>query len=369
MTDNTRELRPAGRYEWEQIIRRARLGTVIRGSGRIGSKGKATKGGMSGTTFTGIALGWASYGNDKGREIWPGDATVAIDLETSIAAVRQVRQALVRLGLMEMVRRRTGTRGDEYRLTLPTDLLDVVEVLTPAQHKMAANRLREAARGKPRGGSGGHPTDPDPGDPADHPEDEAGSPVDHPESDTDDSLGDPADHPNVSSGEEPGWSSGYPESGSGWSGGPALGGPADTHTDHDRTRSTTDHAERDLRTAVTVSRASGAAEEPDPAIEETTAPDARPVDEPRGCPAHGPAMAAGLRPDGKPACPLCRRGAPPTVLRRDPDDDPEAEEARQVVNGNWLASQTGRRAVAPRVRDQLTAERLADVVPLRPRTA
>lgn len=221
-----RELRPAGRYEWEQIIRRARLGDVIAGSGRIGKTGKPTKGGMSGTTFTGIALGWASYANDRGREVWPGDATVAVDLETSIATVRQVRKALLRLGLLEFVARRRGSRGDEYRLTIPTDLLEVVEVLTPGQHKLAANRLRDAARGKP-GGSGGPPETESPGG--------------------------PAEHPNEPDDSEPGESNGTPESESGWSAGTSLGGPADTHTDHDRTTgTTTDHSETDLRTAVTV---------------------------------------------------------------------------------------------------------------------
>jgi hypothetical protein len=222
LTDDDRELRPAGRYEWEQIIRRSRLGAVVAGSGRVGKNGKPTKGGMSGTTFTGIALGWASYANDRGREIWPGDATVAVDLETSIAAVRQVRKALLRLGLLEFVCRRHGIRGDEYRLTLPADLLEVVEVLTPAQHKVVANRLRDAARGKP-GGSGGLP--------------EPGSP------------GGPPDYPDG----EPRGSNGLPEIEPGWSGGTSPGGPADTHTDHDRTTgTTTDHSDEDLDTAVTV---------------------------------------------------------------------------------------------------------------------
>ena len=59
--------------------------------------------------------------------------------------------------------------------------------------------------------------------------------------------------------------------------------------------------EGNLRTAVTGSRARQADEEPDSVDE---------VEEPAGCRRHGRAFAAGLRPDGKPACPLCRRGAP-----------------------------------------------------------
>lgn len=324
MTDPTdRELRPVGRYEWEQIIRRARLGPVITGSGRTGKNGRATRGGMSGTTFTGIALGWASYGNDKGREIYPGDATVAIDLETTIAAVRQVRQALVRLGLMEMIRRRHGNRGDEYRLTIPTDLLDALEVLTPAQHKLAANRLREAARGKPRESSDGPSDSPDPGTPVDHPDDDSGTPPDHPETDTDRSVGTPPDHPDAAENADPGYSGGPPETDSGYSGGTRLGTPVAPHTDHDRTTTATDHSDRDLRTAVTPSRASDADDNPDSAIEETTGPPPPTPDRPTGgrrsrCADH-PALSAGNRPDGRPACPLCRRGAPPSAPPGDGD--------------------------------------------------
>ncbi len=142
--------RPAGRYEWEQVVRRARLGAVI--PARKGKTGKTTKGGISGTLFTGIALGWSSYADPDGTRVRPGDATVAVDLETSIAAVRQVRQALLDLGLMEAVGSRRAGHGIEYRLTLPADLGDRVEVLTPDQHRAESNRLRDAARGKPGSG-------------------------------------------------------------------------------------------------------------------------------------------------------------------------------------------------------------------------
>ncbi|MFE7869746.1 hypothetical protein ACFUYE_05275 [Micromonospora humida] len=48
------------------------------------------------------------------------------------------------------------------------------------------------------------------------------------------------------------------------------------------------------------------------------------VPRPTGCAKHGSAMKAGNRPDGKPACPLCRRGAPAsTTAPPGPDDDSE----------------------------------------------
>lgn len=64
--------------------------------------------------------------------------------------------------------------------------------------------------------------------------------------------------------------------------------------------------EINLRTAVTGSRAREHAEEPD-SSEEVAEPS------PAGCRRHGRAFSPGTRPDGKPACPLCRRGAPASV--------------------------------------------------------
>src|SRR6185503_15711263 len=79
----------------------------------------------------------------------------------------------------------------------------------------------------------------------------------------------------------------------------ALGGPADPRTDHDRTRTTTDHPDTDLRTAVTASRAS-------PPPEDQISSD---VDAPGPCAEH-PTQRAGPRPDGRLACVFCRALAP-----------------------------------------------------------
>ena len=208
-----RELRPVGRYEWEQILRRARLDGVVAGSGRIGASGRATRGSMSGSLFKAIALTWASYANDRGQEIWPGDATVAVAAETTLKNATAVRKALLDLGLLQRVRGRQGMRGTEHRLTIPSDLMDRLEVLTPAQHTLAAGRLRNAARGKP-GGSGGPPRNPSgptsSGGPVDPPQlfdpSTVGAPVDPPEPVDNPDLGGPVD--------------------------PRLGGPVDPHTDH-----------------------------------------------------------------------------------------------------------------------------------------
>lgn len=273
---------------------------------------------MSGTTFKAIALGWATYANAEGEEIWAGDAVVAVDLETTIKAVRAVRQTLLDLGLLKHVRGRYKDHGEEYRLTLPTDLLDHLDVPSPAQHKLAAKRLRDEARGK-RGWSGGLPA--------------LGGPVDSPEPAVSLDSGGPQDHPTNASPDNPGWSGGPAKTGPGWSGGPALGGPVDPRTDHDRTIRPTDHSDSDLRTAVTVSRANG--REQDPQIsatdEESPNPD-EPQPKPRlavvpappaeRCPDH-PTQPAGHRADGRHHCVFCRahnrlRPATTTATGNDP---------------------------------------------------
>lgn len=272
-----RELRPAGRYEWEQVIRRARLGGVI--TGRTGTAGKATKGGVSAALFKVVALTFASYADGSGRGVRPGDATVAVDAECALKTVKAVRVALLDLGLLEHVGGRRGGHGEEYRLALPSDLLDRVEVLTPAQHQLAARAMREAARG-PRGGSSG-PPDP---------------PVDNP------NVGGPVDHPNASPVEPCGGSSGPAYETCGGSSGPAVGGPVDPRSYPDRPEKITDQPVADVRTAVTQSRASPAANKPQDPI-------------PEKCD-HG--LRARRRPDGTSSCAFCRRDAASPPSERPP---------------------------------------------------
>lgn len=229
------EVRPVGRYEWESIVRRTRLTGVIPGTGRRGKDGRATRGGLAAITVKAVALAYASYADDKGRQVRPGDATVAVDLECGIKTVRAVKTLLLGLGMLQSVRPASRGRAEEYRLTLPVDLLERLEVLTPGQHQLAAQDVRQSARGKrgtAMGWSAGHPQ-------------ETG-------------WGGPPDTPNDSDG----GSAGAPQNAMGWSAGPTWGGPPDPRTDKDRTSTTTtDHSGEELRTAVTVSRASPAVQD------------------------------------------------------------------------------------------------------------
>lgn len=315
MTD--RELRPVGYYEWVQIIRRARLGAVIASSGRIGANGRSTRGGMSGTTFTGIALCWASYGNDRGQQIRPGDATVAVDMETTIAAASAVRKALLDIGLLQLVRPRRGRLGAEYRLTMPEDLYDRLEVPSPAQHGLAAGRLRDGSRGRRKTAADADgPTLLDDADDLTDDTTDAddtptvGGPVEYPKPVEPPTVGTPPDPPKPGSDVASGGSGGVPEKALGGSGGTSWGGPVARSTVHDRTTTTTGQPQTDLRTAATLVG--------DPPPEQDQILESRgatppPADGP--CATH-PALPGGTRGDGQPRCAACRAAVVP---RRGPD--------------------------------------------------
>lgn len=298
-----RELRPAGRHEWEQILGRMRITGMLAASRRVGKNGQVTKGAMSALTFKAIAARFASYGDGDGTRIWPGDAAIAVDLETTIDSVGFVRRTLLTWGMLQHVRGRSGDRGEEYQLTLPTDILEQLEVLTPAQHKLAALALRDAKRGKNRRRMGG---------PADPPSESRGGSSGYP---TDGDLGGPADTPQ----EEPGGSAGPAEMSCGGSSGGAVGGPVDALTNQDQPHPLPTTLTSGVRTAVTVSRASPAVQDPDFDVVGESAPPDR-----DGPCEHG--MPPSIR------CPACRRGlravrAAPAVSA-DPTDD---EQLAQVL--------------------------------------
>lgn len=328
------DLRPVARLEWEQILRRARLTGIIAGTGRKGRKGLPTHGGVSPALFMAVALDLASYGDFAGGNIWPGDAAIAVDLECSIGTVKTVRSKLAELGLIQRVGpRRRGRGGEEYRLTLPEDLLDRLDILTPAAHRRAAQCERDKSRGKPKpplGGSTGYPemsADPD--------DDEvSGGPLDTPDDEDADGSGGPLDPRSESSG--------GPLD-------PRSGGPLDRIT-YPGPFQENHHAnsDEDLDTAVTGPREGRPSEdrispdEVDPTarwIGRAAAPE--PTTPPRDKCEHR--LTAAWRPDGEYACPVCRRQS-------------------------WSSSATAMHPIVPTSREA-TDGPLADVIPLTRRSA
>lgn len=279
MTD--RELRPVGRFEWEQIIMRARLSDLIKGNGR------GTRGGVSGAAFMAVALTWAAHADPDGTNIYPGDATVAVEAEVGLKVAQAVKKAMVDIGLTEKMRSRSRRqhRGDEYRLTLPTDLLDRVEVLTPAALKLAAIAEYEKRRGK-RGGSTGPLMEP------------VGEDV----------VGGPQDTPQHDPAEIRGGSDGTTKTGCGGSDGTSVGGPPDRDTNQDQPGNRPTHPDDEIRTALTGPRAT---EPEDPISDVVDEPEPAGEPLPERCP-HG--LASRRRRDGLPSCALCRRGVGPDHL-------------------------------------------------------
>jgi len=108
------ELEPIGRYEWERLVRRARLPKPVKL----------------------LALVLATYADPDGSRVRPGLpvlASVTGDSERNVG--RLLRVLVDELGLLGQVARGGGRggkgRASVYRLTIPVDLLDRLEMLSP----------------------------------------------------------------------------------------------------------------------------------------------------------------------------------------------------------------------------------------------
>lgn len=299
MTD---DLENATVREWTDLLARIRFGTVK----------------VAGKTITGRiikAVGYraANYADADGSRVRPGLPRLAVDLEIDHGTAKRAMQVIVRSGLLRLVR--AGARpglADEYQLTIPNDLLDRegLEVWSPARHRLEIERVREQTRGRYKR-KDAQEADPDavrvPEVPAD--EESCGS-QEYPQVDPVQVPEGPADTPER---EEPAGPAGTDI--------PAPAGPVRTDlrvpeapaTHHGPRHNPTHPTDEEPRTAVTGPRAREAEEPISEEGDEPAAADPERTAVPRGCPYHGRAFAAGNRPDGKPACPLCRRSAPPSV--------------------------------------------------------
>lgn len=112
-------LQDLGRFEWERIIRRCKLPTTTKA----------------------VALMFATYANGDGSSIRPGETRLALALGVQPRNVRRHLAELRRLGLIKRVKRGHGEgRGyigkafaDAYKLTMPDDLMDRVEIIPDPQ--------------------------------------------------------------------------------------------------------------------------------------------------------------------------------------------------------------------------------------------
>lgn len=269
--------------EWTDILRRTRLDGVVPR--------------VSGATIKLIALTMASYADADGTRIFPGVARIAVDAEVTHQTAKRALAALRTLGLLDLVK--AGARpghADEYRLAIPTDLLDRVDVWSPAAHRLEVERLRGNTRGRYRPKGTGEP-DPDPHLRVTH------SPADSPDLRVNGSPADTDLRVTQSPADTP-----LPPRPAGESvtrkPGPAGESVTDLRvtdsppTSHDLDTSTTSQPHRDLRTDVTAPRTRPPQDPISPEVEDRSTPPAS------RCP-HG--LTPGTRPDGQPLCALCRR--------------------------------------------------------------
>jgi hypothetical protein len=257
---------PANFRDWVEILARIRFGKVT----------------IAGKTYRGaivkaIAGRLACYADHDGTRVRPGIVRLAVDEEVTYRTARDVVAYLRQIGLLHLVRSGGRLRADEFRLSLPVDLLerDDLEVWSPTRQRREIELAQEAHRGgrKPPGGGGVHaPTD---SLIADEP-----ASVHAPE---DSAIG-----PETASIAE---SVGTTKNAIAESVGTPLLSPEGHPTDQDRYTTTTDHSGEDVSATVTT---------PGPR-RPATKPDSSP--RPQRCD-HG--LPGGLRADGKPTCALCR---------------------------------------------------------------
>jgi hypothetical protein len=108
---------PTGRFEWERILRRIQVS-------------------VPSVKLVGFAM--ATYASSDGSRVRPGQRRLAAVLGTSEMTVRRGQSELEATGMLEMVfkghsqgRGQSGGYASEYRLTVPSDLLERVPMLDP----------------------------------------------------------------------------------------------------------------------------------------------------------------------------------------------------------------------------------------------
>lgn len=129
MTDQDTHDHGATYRDWTELVVRLRLGRTVKA----------------------VALGLARFADADGRRIFPGLGRLAADLELTYNVVQAAVAKLSRLGLIEQVQAPSRhRRATVWRLILHPDLLDRIEVPTPAQHALASERLAEGKRRRPK---------------------------------------------------------------------------------------------------------------------------------------------------------------------------------------------------------------------------
>jgi hypothetical protein len=127
-------------YEWVAVVSGIRFGSVTVGKKTIA--GRAIK-------AVAFRLAWYADG-ENGTRVFPGPARLAVVCELDYNTVKRAYSVLRDMRLLTQVGYARGPRGDrqtpadEYRLTIPPDLLDHVHVLDPLQMDNEIERVKKA---------------------------------------------------------------------------------------------------------------------------------------------------------------------------------------------------------------------------------
>lgn len=112
-------LRAVDRFDWERIVRRARITPA--------------------TKY--LALMLASYADSDGTRIHPGVDRLAVVMQVSQKTVKRGLADLRELGLIERVKQgnRHARQSDSYRLTVPVEMPDSphLSLLDPDESEMS----------------------------------------------------------------------------------------------------------------------------------------------------------------------------------------------------------------------------------------
>ncbi|MDP9397692.1 MAG: helix-turn-helix domain-containing protein [Actinomycetota bacterium] len=121
----------AGRFEWERIVRRAKIDPTAK--------------------YVGMVL--ATYANRDGTKAHPGRTRLAAVTGKSERTVDRALDLLRELGLLQRTTRGSsaGRQGlaDVYRLTIPADLLARVDLLPPSEVEEAPDHPSSVSSGRP----------------------------------------------------------------------------------------------------------------------------------------------------------------------------------------------------------------------------
>jgi hypothetical protein len=293
--------------DWTDILARIRFGVV-----RIDKRNT-----VAGSAIKAVAGRLADYADSDGSRVRPGLARVALDLELSYETVKRAVSVLVKARLLRLVHA-AARRGDAnvYRLTIPEDLIDRVDVWSPAKQALEIARINESRKGRRRTTEGSPDSDPQGAQrPADTRQERTPAGRSTPSGHTDSHDPQGAKRPAAAcDATEPAGRSALANSeplGAQRSHRWALSAPPPTN---DLTTTETDQQMADLRTDGELSRVSPPDDQDPESRDDSTAKPAPPPG-PKRCRPHG--LAGGIRPDGKPNCPLCRREA-----GREPEPDP-----------------------------------------------